>query len=151
MKWVDLSKYETDKSERYLENYRNAFSSLFDQKISLLELGVHRGGSLLLWHDLFPYATLAGLDIEPALVRDGNGRIKIYQGSQDDVALLDRIAQQSAPDGFDIIIDDASHIADYASISFWHLFMNHLRPGGIYVIEDWGTGYWPSWPRWQQP
>ena len=21
-----------------------------------------------------------------------------------------------------------------------------LKPGGIYVIEDWGTGYWEDWP-----
>lgn len=26
------------------------------------------------------------------------------------------------------------------------MFKNSLRPGGIYVIEDWGTGYWPHYP-----
>jgi hypothetical protein len=26
------------------------------------------------------------------------------------------------------------------------LFDNHLKPGGLYVIEDWGTGYWDDWP-----
>ena len=31
-------------------------------------------------------------------------------------------------------------------IAFWHLFDNHLKPGGLYVIEDWGTGYWEDWP-----
>ena len=24
--------------------------------------------------------------------------------------------------------------------------MTHLRPGGLYIIEDWGCGYWPAWP-----
>jgi len=43
---------------------------------------------------------------------------------------------------FDFIIDDCSHRAAETSISFWHLFHDHLRPGGIYAIEDWGTGYW---------
>lgn len=22
----------------------------------------------------------------------------------------------------------------------------HVKRGGIYVVEDWGTGYWNSWP-----
>lgn len=30
--------------------------------------------------------------------------------------------------------------------TFNHLFDQHLKPGGVYVIEDWGTGYWDSWP-----
>ena len=27
-----------------------------------------------------------------------------------------------------------------------HLFQNRLNPGGIYPIEDRGTGYWDKWP-----
>jgi glycosyltransferase involved in cell wall biosynthesis len=58
---------------------------------------------------------------------------------------LDRIRTECARDGFDIIIDDASHIGELTRKSFWHLFENHLKPGGLFVIEDWGTGYWDSW------
>ena len=47
---------------------------------------------------------------------------------------------------FQVIIDDASHIGELTKTSFWHLFDNHLKPGGLYVIEDWGTGYWDEWP-----
>jgi len=43
---------------------------------------------------------------------------------------------------FDIIIDDCAHIGELAKTSFWHLFLNHLKPGGHYAVEDWGTGYW---------
>jgi spermidine synthase len=52
------------------------------------------------------------------------------------------VARKTAPEGFDIIIDDASHFGDLTKIAFWHLFDNHLKPSGLYVIEDWGTGYW---------
>ena len=31
-------------------------------------------------------------------------------------------------------------------MAFWHLFDNHLKPNGLYVIEDWGTSYWDDWP-----
>jgi hypothetical protein len=55
------------------------------------------------------------------------------------------VARKTAPEGFDIIIDDASHFGDLTKIAFWHLFDNHLKPSRLYVIEDWGTGYWSDW------
>jgi hypothetical protein len=78
-------------------------------------------------------------------VPDTSGRIKTYAGGQDDPDLLDRIRAECAPDGFDLIIDDCSHMGRLTKASYWHLYPRHLRPGGIYVIEDWGTGYWDSW------
>ena len=59
--------------------------------------------------------------------------------------MLDRIGRENAPDGFDIIIDDCAHVGILARASFWHLLDHHLKSGGIYVIEDWGTGYWNGW------
>ena len=44
------------------------------------------------------------------------------------------------------MIDDASHVGVLARASFRILFEKHLKRGGIYVVEDWGTGYWKSWP-----
>ncbi|HEX7705813.1 MAG TPA: hypothetical protein VF701_05065 [Thermoanaerobaculia bacterium] len=133
------------KEERYLRRYEEMFASLADQPIALLELGVHRGGSMLLWRDYFPRGTIAGLDLLPVELKDDSGRIHIYQGSQTDPVMLDRIGAECAPDGFDIIVDDCSHIAELSRTSFTHLFDNHLKKGGWYVIEDWGTGYWPHW------
>jgi hypothetical protein len=63
------------------------------------------------------------------------------KGNQADKAFLSKVASKTAPDGFDIIIDDASHIGELTKTSFWHLFDHHLKPGGLYAIEDWGTGY----------
>ncbi len=72
-------------------------------------------------------------------------RIKTYQGSQDDPALMKRIIKENNIDKFDIIIDDCSHIGTLTCDSF-HLFFPHLVKGGLYVVEDWGTGYWNSYP-----
>ncbi|MCK4913151.1 MAG: hypothetical protein KAS69_00960 [Planctomycetes bacterium] len=85
------------------------------------------------------------MDLEPAHIEDSSGRIIVYEGHQEDTDLLDRIGKESAPQGFDIIVDDCSHLAELTSRSFWHLFDNHLKPGGLYVIEDWGTGYTNDW------
>ena len=42
------------------------------------------------------------------------------------------VARKTAPEGFDIIIDDASHFGDLTKIAFWHLFDNHLKPSELY-------------------
>ena len=145
-KTIDAGGYDTDKARHahYLRQYEEYFCALHDKEVKLLELGVYKGGSLLLWRDYFPRAIVVGLDLNSVELADPSGRIRIYQGQQQDTALLDRIALENAPDGFDIIIDDCSHVGELTRISFWHLFDNHLKPGGIYVIEDWSTGYWDS-------
>jgi SAM-dependent methyltransferase len=145
-RFLNAADYDTDKAEHshYLRNYEEFFQPLLDREVKLLELGVYKGGSLLLWRDFFTRGLVVGLDLNPVNLPDESGRIRLYQGQQQDTGLLDRIASESAPAGFDIIIDDCSHIGELTRISFWHLFDNHLRPGGIYVIEDWSTGYWDS-------
>jgi SAM-dependent methyltransferase len=145
---IDPSRYDTDKPgfTHYFENYEKFFEPIADGKITLLELGINRGGSLQIWRDYFRNGTVVGLDLSPVHVEDTTGRIHVYQGVQQDTTLLDRIAVERAPAGFDVVIDDCAHIGEFSAISFWRLFERHLKPGGIYVIEDWGTGYWKGWP-----
>jgi hypothetical protein len=88
-----------------------------------------------------PKARVAGLDIHSVKLDDPTGRISVYRGEQQNRELLDRIAAEVAPGGFDVIIDDASHIGQFTRIAFWHLFRHHLKPNGLYFIEDWGCGY----------
>src|SRR5262249_37540262 len=144
---LNLEKYDTDKiNNRYLELYDPVVQHLVTEKIALLELGVHNGGSLLLWRDYFPKGLIVGIDIQAQVDFSGEERIRIFQGAQQDTAFLTAVANQTAPEGFDIIIDDASHLGALTRAAFWRLFDNHLKPSGIYVIEDWGTGYWEDWP-----
>ena len=146
-KHLDATGYATDKGLKpeYLRLYEEIFERFVDKDIRLLELGVGSGGSLLLWRDYFKSGTIVGLDINPVHIEDTTGRIHMYRGRQQDIGLLDRIATEQAPEGFDIIIDDCSHVARFARISFWHLFEKYLKPGGIYAIEDIYTGYWEKW------
>jgi SAM-dependent methyltransferase len=141
---IDLLGYDTDKSPAYLANYEREFGDRFEQPIKLLEMGIQRGGSMLLWLDLLPSAEIAGLDLNEVALPT-HSRLHVYQGFQQDAAILDQIASEVAPDGFDVIVDDASHLGRYTAESFWHLFPRHLKPGGVYVIDDWGSGYWSDW------
>ena len=140
--------YNTDKPsfDVYFRNYERLFGDIAGKEIHLLELGISQGGSLELWRDYFKKGTIAGIDMSPVRLDDPSGRIHIYQGLQQDTMLLDRVRRETAPDGFDIIIDDCSHIGEFTALSFWHLFDRHLKPGGLYVIEDWGTGYMRGTP-----
>jgi hypothetical protein len=133
---------DTEKPQDYLREYERAFASIANNEVKVLELGVHKGGSLFMWRDYFARGPIVGLDVNAVEIDDPTGRIHVYQGYQEDTALLTRIAQEQAQDGFDVIVDDCRHIGELAKISFWHLFKYHLKPGGIYAIEDWGTGYW---------
>lgn len=143
---IDMTAYDTDKGPLYREVYESLFAPLRERPIKLFEVGVYHGGSLLLWRDYFRDGLIVGLDMNAVGIDDDTGRIRFYQGRQEDTSLLDRIGAETAPGGFDIIIDDASHIGELTRTTFWHLFDRHLRPGGLYIIEDWGTGYWKTWP-----
>lgn len=149
---LDLSRYDSDKiAHQYLARYDPLFAPLVDQPVALLELGVWHGGSVRLWRDYFPNGRVVGLDLNVPPGLEDEPRITLYQGSQDDGPLLDRIAAEHAPGGFDVVIDDASHIGTLTKVSFDLLFDRHLKAGGWYVIEDWPTGYLDNWPDGMAP
>lgn len=147
MKKLNPCAYDTDKGEmpNYISMYENHLSPMADEPVVLLELGVKKGGSLMMWRDYFSKGIILGLDRAEVRIEDPSGRIKTYCGNQDDFNLLDKIVEDNAPQGIDIVIDDCSHIGELTKRSFWHLFKKHLKPGGLYFIEDWGTAYWDSW------
>ena len=144
---LDLNAYDTDKIKLgYFDLYEPIFTSWTNKEINLLEVGVKNGGSLKLWRDYFPHGTIIGIDRKLPQRLEMGERIHILQGDQTDKAFLSKVARRTAPDGFDIIIDDASHIGELTKTTFWHLFDHHLKPGGLYAIEDWGTGYLDDFP-----
>lgn len=140
-------KHDTDKAQctSYLQNFVKHFESIRNEPLKVLEIGVLKGGSLALWHDYFPNAEITGIDLNSFVPDATQKRIRFYQGSQSDIPFLKHVCAEAAPNGFDIIIDDASHIGVLSKISYDFLFNHSLRKGGIYVIEDWGTGYWANW------
>lgn len=150
---LDLQKYDTDKVRNgYLRWYDALVGESFERVTAVLELGVHRGGSLELWRDYFPAARVAGVDADLSGARIGDStRIELFEGKQDDAAFLHEVALRIAPDGFDLIVDDASHIAKPSAASFRALYDARLKRGGWYVIEDWATGYLGDWPDGKKP
>lgn len=132
------------KPAAYLPIYEHLLAPLREQSFTLLELGVWGGDSLQMWRDAFPLATIVGLDWDPPDLHLGD-HVHVFRGDQTDAGLLKQLREDYAPKGFEVIIDDASHLGITTARSLQALYANHLRAGGLYCIEDWGTGYLPGW------
>ena len=113
--------------------------------LSLLELGVHSGHSLLLWREFLPQAHITGLDLRAAPENiTGLDNVTYICGRQEDAAALEMTTAANGP--FDLIVDDASHVGRLTKASYQHLF-DHLMPGGLYIFEDIAASVrFPDWP-----
>lgn len=61
---LSLERYNTDKIRNgYLELYDPVLKPWVDKEVKLLEIGIHEGGSLMLWKDYFSIGTIVGIDI----------------------------------------------------------------------------------------
>lgn len=134
------------KTEQFYAIYDRYFAEFCDRPIRMLELGVHTGESLKVWATYFPQGTIIGLDLEEKADFSDYSNIIFEQGNQTDIELLKQIAHS----GLDIILDDCSHIGVNTAISYETLFP-YLKPGGLYIIEDWATGYMNDWPDGKYP
>jgi hypothetical protein len=112
----------------------------------LLELGVFEGCSAKVFAQYLPGATVIGVDrnLKSIDIR-GYPNLFLREGDQGDELFLNALVDELAPGGLDVVIDDASHIGYLSQQSFRTLFPR-VKSGGIYVVEDWGTGYWNDWP-----
>ncbi len=97
----------------------------------MLEVGVADGSSLIAWAEVFPNATVVGLDRELPSRALWPG-IEFHQGDATERRVCEAVVAGRL---FDVIVDDASHHpADILLSMMW--LWPHVRPGGIYVVED---------------
>jgi hypothetical protein len=116
-----------------------------------IDVGVYKGGSVVLYHKLFAPKKLVGIDLATAplppldeyAARQTDGSVVVARGvDQADTVRLDRIcAEHFGQEPLDFVADDASHLHAETRATFRALFPR-LRPGGLYVIEDWSWAHW---------
>lgn len=130
------------KMDHYLDVYDGLLGPWMGKPVSFLEIGVYKGGSLRLWRDFFaPRARLTFVDIDPACKALEIPGTDIRIGDQTDVPFLQQTAAECGP--FDIIVDDGGHKMDQQITSFRALWPA-LKDGGLYIVEDVHTSYWPG-------
>lgn len=130
----------------YTAHYERHFAPYRDRPVRVLEIGIGGfdddlgGSSLKMWKRYFPRGTVFGLDLydKTALTEP---RLTALVGDQNDPEYLTAMAREHGP--FDLVIDDGSHVNEHVRTSFRTLFP-YVRPGGLYVIEDLQTAYFPD-------
>ena len=131
------------KWHHYFDIYTKYFERFRDRPITMLEIGVFRGGSLRMWKEYFhPDSTIVGIDVDKSCqaheIADQNVFVRI--GSQADPTFLAKVNGEFGP--FDIILDDGSHKTHHQILSFGALFRAALKDDGCYMVEDVHTNYW---------
>jgi len=133
----------------YLKPYENNFEKYRNKVKMFCELGVSHGASLIAWKKYFPNAHIVGIDNDiktcrPELI-DGHGfpnfakkylgdkskDISIEIGDAMDKDFLKITAEKYG--GFDIILDDCSHLGIQMQTSFEVLWKYTKF---VYAIED---------------
>jgi hypothetical protein len=135
--------FPTDKED--LHNYTLYYDELFapyvkssqastPKPLSILEVGVKKGGSMKLWRELFGWDSMIyGVDIDPGVpsfIRDAHMKTLVFDSRKGDIAF-----QSLRGLKFDIIIDDGDHTATGQQKTLYSLWP-FLKDDGIYIIED---------------
>ncbi len=142
---------------RHLVEKSVAIGEIEDIK-NIVDLGIYKGGSIALYALLFMPIKLVGIEYaeEPIealenFIKNKNfqQQISTYYGvnQADSQRLNEIIKMEFGGADLDLVIDDASHQYSETKSSFETLFPK-LRPGGIYIIEDWGWAHWAG-DEWQ--
>ncbi len=125
---------------------------------NIVDLGIFKGGSVALYHELFSPNRIVGVDLSPWRVKALDTFVErnslrdsvrlYYDTDQGDQELLSKIvADNFGKDQLDLVVDDCSHLYGPTKASL-NVLLPRLRPGGVYLIEDWGWAHW-SGEYWQ--
>ncbi|WP_328675759.1 class I SAM-dependent methyltransferase [Streptomyces sp. NBC_01261] len=142
--------FKTDKwgAHKYAQHYQRYLQHLRGEEFNLLEIGIggynragEGGASLRMWKHFFPQAQIYGMDIQDKSFVDED-RITTFIGDQSDPESL--LSIQEKIGRLDVIIDDGSHRSPHVVTTF-HTLFPLLSDGGIYVVEDTQSSYWPEW------
>lgn len=124
---------------------------------NIVDLGIFKGGSAVLFHLLYKPRKLVALDISSQRVAALDQYIEKHRAQEalrpfygydqsDGPRLRDLVRAEFAGKELDLVVDDASHSYERTRASFNALFP-YVRPGGFYIIEDWGWAHWDGWPH----
>jgi len=119
------------------EWYNSEFTPIRYDKLNILEIGINKGDSLILWRDWFINSEITGIDNKSEM-------------NDDDIDIVDKIRGVNVIYGdacspftydsfedntFDYIIDDGPHTLE-SQINCVKNWFSKLKPNGKIIIED---------------
>jgi hypothetical protein len=146
------------KNRQLVDQFDRFWSATAFRPRRMLEIGIWDGGSTAFWYEHLRPERLVAIDLRD---REDSPYFRRYLAAsglqervltrwrtdQADCAALREIVERDLGGELDLVIDDGSHLDVPTRASFEALFPL-LRPGGLYVIEDWA---WEHWPEFQEP
>ena len=134
---------DKDTFHSYIELYERLLAPFVDKAITLVEIGIQYGGSMLLWQDYLPRAEFIFVDnvnsISPKILEhlDPDRASILFQDAYNEIEAydVDYLAKSGPSGGIDFIIDDGPHTLQ-SQEDFLRLYLPLLNKGGVAVIED---------------
>jgi cephalosporin hydroxylase len=136
---VDNSRTDKNTVHSYLPLYEKLLRSRKDTAKNVLEIGIYHGGSIKLWHDYFPNATVFGLDcMHINNVWDevkNNDRVQLYTSvdAYNPTFIQNEFLLPSRK--FDMVLDDGPHSIESMK-TFVNTYSRLLTNDGILILED---------------
>lgn len=142
------------KTNRHLDLY-NHFTKYNPKEI--FEVGYFEGGSSVFIDRLYEPNGLTCVDNRKTRIgpvdnyierrgRQGSMHV-LHNVDQADKETLQRLVDENHPNGLDMVFDDASHFYHQTKATL-SVLLPKVRPGGFYVIEDYG---WAHAAQFQSP
>ena len=132
--WVkasEIAQSDKGKGHSYLEIYQNLFQN--KNRVNLLEIGIKRAGSLVMWADFFDAGSVIdGIDLKLPKTKDMLPKnVHCFSGD----AYSEEMVEKFRLVKYDIIIDDGSHYLK-DMIFVVQNYLPLLKSNGILVVED---------------
>lgn len=138
------SEHLSDKWQPYFEVYERHLQRFVGKPVTLVEVGIQKGGSLEMWSSfLGPQSRIIGIDVDPECInlKYKQSNIEVVIGNQSDTNFWDSFMKENS---IDILIDDGGHFMHEQIITFEKVFPK-MNMGGVYICEDTHTSYDPAY------
>jgi len=147
---IDNNFTDKDQGHCYAEVYDILFESIQNEAQNILEVGIDRGGSILLWKNYFSNANIYGIDLRDKYcirrellecLETDERVVLLTERNAYDTKTIEKIDEVSTKlfnqpnPKFDVIIDDGPHTLDSQKL-FIELYSPLLSESGILIIED---------------
>ena len=135
--------YREIRYHNYHFHYADKLNDRRKEVKKVLEIGVFRGHSMLMWKDYFPNAQIYGIDIDYSQHHFGVNAKELCE-DEERITLFEmdacnpinvKLLMRSIGNDFDVIIDDGSHHPIHQLFSLLY-YTDYLKDDGIFVVED---------------
>jgi len=142
--YFDKATHSSDKWEPYFEVYHRHLEKFRGQSVTLVEVGVQKGGSLEMWSNyLGPQARIIGIDVDPecANLKYEQSNIEVIIGDQGSAEFWTETLAKIGD--IDVFIDDGGHTMTQQIVTLENVFPK-IKLNGVFICEDCHTSYMTS-------